>query len=199
MLKKRFRLFLLLFFILAGFMAANLAIIEKKDFTEYNLLVNSKKENKETAPKSARQKRTGVQKDIFALQNDESRLHLCIHSAKSELFLSPEKSSFEMIEKLKEIQCYLKDEAAPGAFSTQLRYFTAQSGTYTFPSHEFLAGAIEIYFFQQPSSALFSELSVDDAYLKGFANRISFFLTDKTPHFKAHHFKASFNPDKGKP
>ena len=197
MLKKSFYLFLTLSVVVIGLIAANFAFLQPQDFEEYRQLLNFQENSKKRKKTSAEQKRKGVTKDIFVSQHNHNRLHLRIQSEQSKLFIEPENAGFAMIEKLENIQCWLQEEGVI-ASPRQVRYFTAQNGSYAFPSHEFLAGAIELYFFLlQPEESLFS-LNFNDAYLKGYANRLSFFLKDRAPHFEAHHFKATFDPDKGR-
>ena len=197
MLRKCFYSFFTLFIVALGFIIANFSILKAEDFEDYKKLLSCLENNKKRKKSSAEQKREGVVKDIFVDQHNHTRLHLSIKSAGSKLFLEPASNGFSMVEKLQNIQCWLQDEET-GDSLRQVRYFTAQSGSYTFPAHEFLASAIELYFFQLPSDRALTNIALEEAYLKGYANRLTFFLSDKTPHFQAHHFKATFNPDKGR-
>jgi hypothetical protein len=75
----------------------------------------------------------------------------------------------------------------------KLKYFTAKKGVWSFPSHQFLSDAINLYFYDLEGTELPRDLTAFSPYLKGVASRVSFLLSDKKSHFKAYHFKASLD------
>lgn len=78
----------------------------------------------------AHQVRRGVQKDIWTPESrsDQAR-HVQIQSAHSELTLFQKKGKLEAVEKLQQIHCSVAEDLT----------LTADEGTYTFPSHQFIA------------------------------------------------------------
>ena len=135
---------------------------------------------------STHQIRKNVQKDIWT----EERLHFRLFSESSKVRLKKAKKvSFE--ETLKNLQCWIQDKVDPK--NQQIRYFTSASGKYYFPDHKFYAEKINLYFYQLPGKELPSNISEKEAYVSGIAKDISFYIFEKTPHFKAEHFRAHFN------
>ena len=145
------------------------------------------------------QNRENVQKDIFVMQN-KSRLHFRISSEISSIRLTEKKDNIEFIENLENIKCLVQDKIEynpdKNIFEQKLRYFTAKTGTYTYPSHKFVTDAINLYFFEIPGNTLPNNIDLFAPHLKGFAKEVSFLLTDKTPELNASHFRACFDVDK---
>ncbi|MEI6242728.1 MAG: hypothetical protein WCP39_04910 [Chlamydiota bacterium] len=146
-------------------------------------------------PSLASQKRSGVQKDLYITQNKE-RIHLCLQSKISEVFLFQKKKKTELMESLQGIEGFIQDKIETKASNQQfqqLRYFRSNHGTYFFPSHQFQSDEIALGFFYLPGSEMPTSVDLSQAYLRGSAEKISFFLNDKkVPYLEASHFKAEF-------
>src|SRR5229473_1262499 len=59
---------------------------------------------------TTQQQRKGVVKEIWFSQEDNSRLHYRIFSESSLLTIKPENKSFDLVEKLEKIKCWMQDK-----------------------------------------------------------------------------------------
>ncbi len=93
---------------------------------------------------TTQQQRKGVVKEIWFTQEDNSRLHYRIFSESSLLTIKPEGNSFDLIEKLEKIKCWMQDKLyEPSGWSwTDAADPISRRGRRTIPlyaSQEFLA------------------------------------------------------------
>lgn len=179
--------------------ASSLFFISDIDIKEYHNFLNRK--TKATSCRALKRKpieqqRENVQKDIFLTQ-DGTRLHFRIFSEKSILTFTEKKDNIEIIENLEKIKCLIQDRyffnPQKKIFQQQLRYFTAEKGSYIYPSHKFVTDSINLNFFEIPGDSLPDDMISFEPYLKGFAKEVSFSLTEKSPRLTAKHFQASFD------
>jgi hypothetical protein len=143
------------------------------------------------------QRRKGVVKEIWFTQEDNSRLHYRIFSEASLLTIKPEGKSFDLIEKLEKIKCWMQDKLyEPAAAGTgpmqQIRFLAAEEGLYRYTSQEFLAQTVALSLYRLNGHELPKELA-SKPFLKGIAEDVSFAVSGKSPQFKAKHFKAELN------
>lgn len=145
---------------------------------------------------TSQQQRKGVVKEIWFTQEDNSRLHYRIFSESSLLTIKPEGKSFELIEKLEKIKCWMQDklyEPVVGAGPMQqIRFLAAEEGLYRYTTQEFLAQSVALSLFRMGGHELPKELTTRP-FLKGIAEDVSFGVSGKSPQFKAKHFKAELN------
>lgn len=141
------------------------------------------------------QQRKNVKKEIYFVQEDNTRLHYRIHSESSLLTMQPqsEGKKIELNEKLEKIQCWMQDKLYNSSSGTdpmqQIRYLQAQEGVYCYTSQQFLAQSVALSLFRLPQHELPQEIHAQP-FLKGIAKDVSFAVSGKTPSFKAQHFKA---------
>jgi hypothetical protein len=142
---------------------------------------------------SANQYREGVRKDIWAVQNKDSRLHYRIDSRLSTLSLVPVNDHIDAIETLEDIRCWMQEKLyLTGSHPMQqLRFFSAQSGTYEYKTQKFLAKSVELSLFRLPTHQIPNKLNMRQAFLKGIAQDVSFSVSGDSPQFHAEHFKAT--------
>ncbi|HSX25953.1 MAG TPA: hypothetical protein VLE89_02990 [Chlamydiales bacterium] len=146
----------------------------------------------------ARQKREGVQKDIWVVNGNE-RLHFRLKSAYSHLTVAQKKDKVEATEELKQIDCWVQDEIDTVNSLQQIRTLTADEGIYYFPSHRFLAQSVNLAFFRLAGTELPSSLFPEKPFLTGVAREVTFAATCKTPTFTAYHLRAELDPERGFP
>jgi hypothetical protein len=146
---------------------------------------------------TTQQQRKGVVKEIWFSQEDNSRLHYRIFSESSLLTIKPEGKSFDLIEKLEKIKCWMQDklyEPTPGIGPMQqIRFLAAEEGLYRYSSQEFLAQTVSLSLFRLGGHELPKEVLASKPFLKGIAEDVSFAVSGKNPQFKAKHFKAELN------
>jgi|SRR5579862_6890105 len=144
------------------------------------------------------QQRKNVKKDIYFLQEDNSRLHYRIYSQSSLLTMQPqaEGKKIELNEKLEKIKCWMQDKlyySSPGVGAMQqIRFLEAEEGVYCYTSQQFLAQSVTLSLFRLPDHDLPNDIRAVP-FLKGIAQDVSFAVSGKTPSFKAQHFKAELN------
>lgn len=145
---------------------------------------------------TTQQQRKGVVKEIWFSQEDNSRLHYRIFSESSLLTIKPEGNSFDLIEKLEKIKCWMQDKlyapAAGGSPMQQIRFLAAEEGLYRYTSQEFLAQSVALSMYRTPGHEL-PKAMTSKPFLKGIAEDVSFAVSGKSPQFKAKHFKAELN------
>jgi hypothetical protein len=143
---------------------------------------------------TTQQQRKGVVKEIWFSQEDNSRLHYRIFSESSLLTIKPEGRSFDLIEKLEKIKCWMQDklyEPTPGVGPTQqIRFLAAEEGLYRYTTQEFLAQTVALSLYRLGGHELPKEIAASKPFLKGIAEDVSFAVSGKSPQFKAKHFKA---------
>ena len=145
---------------------------------------------------TTQQQRKGVVKEIWFTQEDNSRLHYRIFSESSLLTIKPTGKSFELIEKLEKIKCWMQDKlydpAAGSGPTQQIRFLAAEDGLYRYTTQEFLAQTVALSLYRLGGHELPKEM-VAKPFLKGVAEDVSFAVSGKSPQFKAKHFKAELN------
>ncbi|MBS0604987.1 MAG: hypothetical protein JSS60_08150 [Verrucomicrobia bacterium] len=146
---------------------------------------------------TTQQQRKGVVKEIWFSQEDNTRLHYRIFSESSLLTIKPEGKSFDLIEKLEKIKCWMQDKlydpAAGSGPTQQIRFLAAEEGLYRYTSQEFLAQSVALSLFRLGGHDLPKETMTTKPFLKGIAEDVSFAVSGKNPQFKAKHFKAELN------
>lgn len=151
---------------------------------------------------TTQQQRKGVVKEIWFSQEDGSRLHYRIFSESSLLTIKPEGKSFDLIEKLEKIKCWMQDKlyesSAVAGPMQQIRFLAAEEGLYRYTSQEFLAQSVALSLYRLGGHELPKETLMSKPFLKGIAEDVSFAVSGKNPQFKAKHFKAELNPLEGK-
>jgi hypothetical protein len=144
------------------------------------------------------QQRKNVKKEIYFVQEDNSRLHYRIYSQSSLLTMQPqiEGKKIELNEKLEKIKCWMQDKlyySSPGIGPMQqIRFLEAEEGVYCYTSQQFLAQSVALSLYRLPDHDLPKDIRAT-AFLKGIAKDVSFAVSGKTPSFKAQHFKAELN------
>jgi hypothetical protein len=144
---------------------------------------------------ATKQRRSGVRKDIWFAQEDNSRLHYRIESASSVLTLLPQDQKMDLVETLQEMRCWMQDKLYTGPHSEpmqQMRYLEAAEGVYRYSTQQFLAQTVSLSLFRTPGHELSFNLHPRQAFLKGVGQDVSFVISGKVPQFQAQHFKASF-------
>ena len=137
------------------------------------------------------QRRKGVVKEIWFTQEDNTRLNYRIASESSLLTIKPEGKSFDLIEKLEKIKCWMQDKVFADA--QQVRFLAAEEGIYRYTSQEFLAQSVALSLYRLNGQDLPKDEVLTQPFLKGIAEGVSFAVSGKNPQFKAKHFKAELN------
>ncbi len=146
---------------------------------------------------TTQQQRKGVVKEIWFTQEDNSRLHYRIFSESSLLTIKPEGKSFDLIERLEKIKCWMQDKlyepTAGMSPMQQIRFLAAEEGIYRYTSQEFLAQSVALSLYKLGGHELPTGTLATKPFLKGIAEDVSFAVSGKTPQFNAKHFKAELN------
>ncbi|MBI2742937.1 MAG: hypothetical protein HYX48_03375 [Chlamydiales bacterium] len=175
--------------------------VKQSDIVAYqkNKQTQLNSSNPEALSSSTHQTRQGVRKDIWFTQEDSSRLHTRIESASSLLTIQPKGSSFEIVEELQKIHCWMQDRliAEGGKPMQQMRYFEADRGTYLYTTQQFLAQNVAISLFRLPGQTLTFDQSRTAPFIRGVAQDVSFSVSGKSPQFQAKNFKAQFSKNPG--
>ncbi len=144
-------------------------------------------------PSSAYQTREGVRKDLWIAQEDKTRLHYRIDSKASLLTFLPGQQKIDILENLQDIKCWMQDKlyADGGKPMQQMRFFSADNGTYQYSAQQFIAQSVHLSLFRIPGHELMPSIDLKQAFLHGIASDASFSLSGKTAAFQAQQFKAS--------
>ena len=144
------------------------------------------------------QYRSGVQKDIWALEGSE-RNHIRLVSRDSELTIRQKRGKFEADETLHTIDCWMQEEIDRLQNIQQVRSIQATEGLYAFPAHEFIAQNVHLSFYRLAGDQLPQIFPKERPYLKGVASEVFFRTSSKVPTFTAYHLRAEFDPVRGLP
>ncbi len=202
-----FRRATLFSFLLLGAIASiwgfSLVHVRFSDISWIKERINEEKKTSSTQLFSTtQQQRKGVVKEIWFAQEDNSRLHYRIFSESSLLTIQPEGKSFDFIEKLEKIKCWMQDKlytpSAGGSHLQQIRFLAAEEGIYRYTSQEFLAQSVALSLYRMGGHDLPKEMGTTKPFLKGIAQDVSFAVSGKNPQFKAKHFNAELNTLEGK-
>lgn len=201
MFKRTLSLSLILFFTCLSILYKQVLQVQPQDFLAYQKLFEKKdtvrlKQVLQTHP--LQQKRTHVQKDIWAVQKNQ-RLHFRLQSEQSDWIISQQKGKIEAVEHLKQLTGYIQDEIDLEHTTQRIRTFTADQATYFFPSHRFLADTVHLAFFDLPGTDLPSSFPSEKPFLKGIAYDLDFTTTHQIPSLHAYHLQVDLDLEKGKP
>lgn len=143
--------------------------------------------------KTGMQTRSFVQKDLWIAQSSSERLHDRIESKESLLLLRPHQETMEIIETLQDVRGWVQErKQGEGPLGIQqVRYFTAQEGTYLYREQKFQAAHVQLSLYKLPESFPFAWIERRTPFLSGSAEEISFTLQEGAPRFQAYHFTAS--------
>lgn len=86
-----------------------LARFDSGDEANYQRLMQSQDDPQEVNAYTSRQRREGVQKDIFFSKNDQ-RLQLRLKSAQTELALDHHDRQTEIVEQMSDVTCFIQEE-----------------------------------------------------------------------------------------
>lgn len=171
---------------------------KKSDHARYQAFREKEQElsSSQLVSKHAYQTRSGVRKDIWATEANGVRMHYRIESESSLLKLTPTQRKMELVENLKGIKCWMQDKLlltseTQGAPLQQVRYLEADKGTYLYNTQKFDADTVSLFFLRLPGHNLTFDSGPKDAFLKGIAQKVSFFISEGAPQFQAQNFKAS--------
>lgn len=193
---------LLIFGICALVWGAFVSIVRPSDIAFYKKLVRDHEaaSSSQALSSCAYQTRQGVRKDIWATQDDGSRLHYLIESEASLLSMHVKQNHFDIVENLEKIHCWMQDKLY---FSTekrpmqQVRFFEADQGTYHYSTQKFAAQSVALSLSRLGGHDL-KDFDHQNAFVRGIAEDVTFCVSGKNPQFQAQNFKASFTPSKGK-
>lgn len=142
MLKRAFFWSLALVLLCLAALSIHFGIIRAKDLQDY--ATSSSAIEKNSLCKPFTQVRKGIKKDLFL----PNKIHLCIQGENSELALQASHGKWEMVETLKNLECWMQEKGE------EVRHFTAEEGLYLFPSHKFDAKNICL---DHPSGNIYSQ------------------------------------------
>jgi hypothetical protein len=163
------------------------------DVSEYQKLIRESLTLRNTSAlqrEPAHQFRECVQKDIWTIHANQ-RLHYRLKSKHSNLTIRQKKGTVEAVELLQNIEGCLQEEVTEEG--EQIRYLFAREGTYFFPSHQFIAEEVDLYFFSLPEKELPSCWPTITPFLRGTANEVVFSAENGFPAFTAYHLNAQFD------
>ena len=172
-------------------------------FTDGSLSESQRARMKQSLSDSAvattKQSRKQVRKDIWISQPNHQRLQNRMDSETSFLTLKPKGSSVEIIEELKNIQCWSQEKlyTMNRAPIYQMRVLSAKEGTYKYQTQTFEALEASLSLYKIPGLSLITNLQNHQAFLKGTAEEVSFAVQSGVPCFQARQFKASLNQGNG--
>jgi hypothetical protein len=188
---------LICLFLLAAFWGVFFVRVRARDLEAYRRLqIHDKIVSSQALLSETYQQRKDVKKDIFFVQEDQSRLHYRIQSRSSLLTVHPrpKEKGIDLNEKLHDIQCAMQEKLYVHGETPmqQIRVLHADEGFYNYSSQTFQAQSVALSLFRLAGQELPQEVKVAP-FLKGVAEDVSFSVSGKTPSFQAHHFKAQLN------
>jgi hypothetical protein len=187
-------------FVMLGFFGVlwvfNMTFVRQKDIVAYTQFIESIQNIVSTKDTSATyQKRKGLRKDMWLSQDNHSRLHYRIDSASSILTLIPTDNKVDVLENLQGVQGWVQERLYMTGQTPmqQMRFFEAGEGTYQYTTQEFLAKSVALSLFRLPGHSLPLSFDINNAFLKGIAQDVSFSVSGKMPQFQAKRFQATLS------
>ncbi len=174
----------------------NVAFVREKDIAAYAHFMESFQNIASTKDyKATHQKRKGLRKDMWLSQENHTRLHYRIDSTASTLTLIPNDTKLDILENLEGIQGWIQERLYVNGQNPmqQMRFFEAGEGTYQYTTQEFLAKSVALSLFRLPGHVLPMALDINNAFLKGIAQDVSFSVSGKIPQFQAKRFQATLS------
>lgn len=148
---------------------------------------------KKVQKSSAEQIRRGITKDMW-ISNGTERLHHRIESPSSILFIHPKGNSYECIEEMCNMKCYLQEKIEWNSSLKmpfqQIRYIESPTGTYNYASQLFSAERAYLAIFSMPGNVLQVNPDLNKAFLKGIAEKVALSFSGNGPQFHSEKFKA---------
>lgn len=128
--------------------------------------------------------RTGVVKELWLTQKKAKAFR--ISSAESELFFFNEGKTLEVIEQLKNVKCFIRED------DHSIRYMEAKEASYNYNTQLFVA--VDVTLWKYPCKGLTLPLQPPQVrpLMKGVAESVEILLKEEDILFKAHHLKATF-------
>ena len=151
--------------------------IQPQDVAAYEKFYNESKELRTKTEfdekQPAVQYRENVRKEIWAARGNE-RLPLQLTSDRSELTLIQKKGSVQAIERLQGIDGWIQERADAGSSVQELRRFQAAEGSYSYPSHQFSAGSVQVGFYRVPGEGIVQKASFSVPFATAAADEVRF-------------------------
>ena len=166
----------------------NLLIITKKDLNEYQNIQNR---SAQIDSKTVYQKRANVKKDLYIVDNF-ARKRYSIKSDLSTIFINRKNDRYILKENLDKITLICFENSLDNQFE-HVKYITAQSGVYFFPTHKFELSDVDLSFVNTMKGL---DIALNEPYFKGKANKLHFSIYEKKPKIEALNFIGSFDPKK---
>ena len=185
-------------FAISGLWISHLYFLKEKDYDAYHQMVRERQLSSTPTYSSTKQHRKEVRKEIWATQDDLSRLHYRIESLSSIVSIIPVQNKFNLVESLSSIKSWMQDKLYLSAEKKepmqQLRYMEADQGMYSYASQNFTAQNVSLYLFRSLGHKLPEQaMDKEKAFLKGIAKDLSFTISTKVPNLQAEQFKAQLN------
>lgn len=167
-------------------------IPRSKDKQAYEVFVRNKT-NPDQNKAPVYQTRQGVTKDLWYSQDPKTRVHHSLESESSVLTLLHKENKIDALEILHNFNCWMQEKmyALEGSPFQEVRFFSANEGTYRYSTQKLLAQSVKLSLYRLPGKELPISKPKTSPFLHGLAEDVSFAMTDKTPKFQAENFKAS--------
>jgi hypothetical protein len=183
------------------YLCIRLGFFTPSDQEEYQkLLVNIEGELERNVPSLSTQERIGVRKDLFFYKNG-SRQQLKVLSDYSELQLHRIQNRVELMEEMRDIQCYMQEKLfSSHATKTPMQsvlFLEAATARYFYKTEDLIAENVKIQRFLAHGDNLNNDLHVIKPLISGIAEKIRFFYDQNGPNVKTEQFKATLNPVQG--
>jgi hypothetical protein len=174
-------------------LALGLAVFptRKIDFLLFQeLLKSSSPETDSPFLSYSEQKREGVSKHIWYQENNP--LYIRIVSQESELFFFSQNNQMEVIEQLGNVVCLMQEDLyfEKEKPMQRVRYLEAESASYNYNTHLFVAEEAELWTFQLPGHELPKTVMGNTPILHATAQSVEFSLKGDQLNFLAHRMKA---------
>jgi len=168
--------------------------VNDNDYKNYEKTINKKNklEASSNIIEKTYQKRVDVEKNIWIPKKND-RTVIKMTSPFSELYLGNRKNKIELIEKLKDIKCYVQENTND---NSQVKLFTSEEGIYFFPKHQFSSDKIKIYFFSLKQNEPFNDIPLSRAFFNADAKDFSFLISQNQYYMNAKSFKANLHSSK---
>ncbi len=193
-----FRTATFLSFILLGILFTSwykkYAVMRKSDIAAFERIIKEKYDPEAQSSSSAYQTRRGVVKDLWYSQEDDIRVHHRISSESSILTMVAKKNKVDLFENLENIHCLMQEKVYYSALHEpmqQVRFFSANDGTYHYSTQQFLAQRVKLSLHRLSGHSLPEEVDPMQSFLQGIAEDVSFSINNKIPEFHAEHFRAN--------
>ncbi len=168
---------------------------DSDDQVQYRALIESSKSSAEEGSiqkaLASQQRREGMQKSIWYTKGNE-RLKMFMLSEAATLRVRKQSGTSGVVEEMEQLRCWVQEKLLPQSKEQLVRYFEAQTATYSYDHSTLNTDEIRIIAFRAPGDLLPAQAKENSISIRGVADKAKLHLAGDSFEMEAEHLHASF-------